>query len=246
MLKCLYFDFNSKCQDEEIQALYDSLIKDRRAVVDKLKNLSAKKKQIMTGAFLQYVLCKHLQLKPGDLVFSYSDYGKPGLKMPGVHFNLSHSGDYAMIVLSDRPVGVDIEGRKMDITNVAKRFFCKEEYEDIMRGKNDKEVADRFLKYWTLKEAYVKYLGRGLSVPLNAFKLVCKEGSYRVVEGDGDDENRDFALPQDVILDSHEFLQEYRYSICFEPGCMTDFLFGDLVFFNPEEVKINAIMNDLF
>ena len=123
MLKCLYFDFNSKCQDEEIQALYDSLIKDRRAVVDKLKNLSAKKKQIMTGAFLQYVLCKHLQLKPGDLVFSYSDYGKPGLKMPGVHFNLSHSGDYAMIVLSDRPVGVDIEGRKMDITNVAKRFF---------------------------------------------------------------------------------------------------------------------------
>ncbi len=246
MLKGCYIDLNCECSKEELQTLYNLLISDRRAVVDRLVNAEMKKKQIITGAFLQYALCTHLQIPAGNLKFTYNEHGKPGLEIPGVHFNMSHSGDYAMIVISDHPVGVDIEKKRTDKTGVAKRCFCRDEYDDIMSGKDEAEVADRFLEYWTLKEAYVKYLGRGLSVPFNSFKLICEGKEYRVAEGDKAFASTELALSKDVILRSYGFARGYRYSVCFETGCMADSLVGDGDDFKPKKVDIRDIMSDVF
>lgn len=88
----------------------------------------------------------------------YGKNGKPEFEEDGgknVHFNLSHSGEYVVCVVSDSCVGIDIEGKRPVKYGVAEHFFTDEENENI---KND----EHFFELWTFKEAYGKYTGDGI------------------------------------------------------------------------------------
>ncbi|HFJ9466115.1 MULTISPECIES: 4'-phosphopantetheinyl transferase family protein [Bacillus cereus group] len=50
-------------------------------------------------------------------------------------------------------------------------FFTKQEYEYLFQIKDHKEKLNYFYQIWTIKESYVKAIGKGLSVPLNSFKI---------------------------------------------------------------------------
>ena len=65
-------------------------------------------------------------------------------------------------------MGCDIEEIKEYKEKVAKRFFTSKENE-YLDLTNDKDGL--FYRLWTLKESYVKCIGKGLSVPLNSFEL---------------------------------------------------------------------------
>ena len=106
--------------------------------------------------------------------------GKPFLPgIPGIHLNLSHSGDYIACAFSDQEVGLDLQEHSRPHTSVvriAKRFFSPQEYEAVLAMPADKlstaeykagpdNSACRlglFYLLWTIKEAYPKYLGCGL------------------------------------------------------------------------------------
>jgi len=92
--------------------------------------------------------------------------GKPYLAQGGFYFNLSHSADFAALVLSDEEVGIDIEKREPPKIAVAKRFFSKPEYDWLARHPGN------FYDLWVLKESYVKALGTGLTTPLSSFSIV--------------------------------------------------------------------------
>ena len=97
--------------------------------------------------------------------------GKPRVDgCPGVHFNLSHSGDYVLCALSDAEVGVDIERRAAARLAVARRFFHPAELADLERLSGPERDA-RFFDYWSAKEAFLKYLGAGLARPLASFRV---------------------------------------------------------------------------
>ena len=68
----------------------------------------------------------------------------------------------------DIPVGTDVEslGRKTDL-GVARRFFSPGETAWIKKGRNG-EAQKRFTALWTLKEAYIKARGKGLSMALDS------------------------------------------------------------------------------
>jgi 4'-phosphopantetheinyl transferase len=87
-------------------------------------------------------------------------------------FSITHSGDYAMCVISDRRVGVDIENRfrnifsehgneKMD--KVAKKCLTAGELKEYVSAEEEKK-ADVLLSYWTKKESYSKAMGKGLAL----------------------------------------------------------------------------------
>jgi len=99
----------------------------------------------------------------------------PAAAVPRLRFNLSHSGGLvACLVTLGVDVGVDVEStqRNLDMTRLADRFFSPEEANDV-RALTGAERLERFFAYWTLKEAYLKARGRGLSIPLRqvSFRL---------------------------------------------------------------------------
>lgn len=121
---------------------------------------------------LRLVLASYLQCHAGRISFSYSENGKPELaecKIPNLHFNLSHSGQYCVLAVAvEHELGVDIErchaGR--DYAALAQRFFSKAEYQ-LLENKADENL---FYRMWVLKEAAVKSRGMRLLAGLDRFE----------------------------------------------------------------------------
>ena len=93
--------------------------------------------------------------------------GKPTAPGSGVFFSVSHSGDYAVLALSGREVGTDIERIEAARLSVAERVFTPEEL-SWMR----EDAQNRFYILWTLKESVSKLDGRGLSLPMESFSVL--------------------------------------------------------------------------
>ncbi len=100
---------------------------------------------------------------PHPLPLHKDERGKPFfMGFPSRHFNLSHSGDWAACVLSDKPVGVDLQLHRAQPRRVAQRFTPQEQawLEQNPAG---------FFDLWVKKEAYLKALGTGLTRRLDSF-----------------------------------------------------------------------------
>lgn len=215
MLRCYYMDISCDCSYEQSLALYGVLPEERQAKIKQMKNVGLAKKRILSGAFLQYVLSRVMEVPMKEIIYQYGEFGKPalaetvicsdttGLAENRIHFNLSHSGRFAVIAVSDTPVGIDIEGQKKNRLAVAKRCFCMEEYEDIVAAPSGEEQDRRFLEYWTMKEAYVKWSGDGLRMPLNSFMIEKREKELSYVEGQ-----------HGKICFATCFLEKYCVSVC--------------------------------
>jgi 4'-phosphopantetheinyl transferase len=74
-------------------------------------------------------------------------------------------------------LGVDIEKIRLleDMHQIADRFFCPEEAQELL-GLPRAEQESAFFNCWTRKEAYIKAVGNGLSMPLNGFRVTLKPG----------------------------------------------------------------------
>jgi 4'-phosphopantetheinyl transferase len=133
-----------------------------------------------TRAWLRTILARYLGSKPTDLVFRYSDKDKPSLALPGnrLEFNVSHSGSRALLAFArGRLVGVDVEHIREDFDPqaLAHRFFSADEQRALATLDPEDHYAG-FFRCWTRKEAYIKAIGTGLSLPLNQFDVSLRPG----------------------------------------------------------------------
>jgi 4'-phosphopantetheinyl transferase len=128
---------------------------------------------IVAHGCLREILVRYLHCQPGQLSFSTNEYGRPSLEDHKLEFNLSHSGNFALIAVSqEHKVGVDVERIRSDLEqdSIARRFFSANEVAELMALPPDqKELA--FFNCWTRKEAYIKAQGLGLTLPLNSFDV---------------------------------------------------------------------------
>ena len=132
---------------------------------------------------LRQLLGSLLEMAPAMLEFGSAPRGKPRLAGAaagtGLCFNLSHSGDVGLIGWSrGREIGVDVEVWRAlrDTAALVRRFFSPVE----IASWEALEPAARhaaFFNLWTRKEAYVKALGRGLSLPLASFDVSHESGA---------------------------------------------------------------------
>jgi 4'-phosphopantetheinyl transferase len=108
----------------------------------------------------------------------YSKLGKPYFKTTDstLDFNISHSGDIVICVVSNScKVGIDIEKVKpIEIYNF-KDHFSKNEWDSLEETTNP---LDLFYSYWTQKEAILKANGYGISVPLLKIEAISKSISF--------------------------------------------------------------------
>jgi len=113
-------------------------------------------------------ICRLTGLSNQQIMFSLNDYGKPYIVgITNIHYNISHSGKYIAFVVSDEPVGIDIELIKFADFAIAKRFFSYDEVKYIIVG----ESHLRFYEIWTMKESMLKLEGKGLSKSLDSFSV---------------------------------------------------------------------------
>ena len=136
-----------------------------------------RRRHVVAHVFLRAVLGRHLGQPSSSITFRSGHHGKPALhgegEGPDVRFNLAHSADLVVCAVARaREVGIDVEWtrRVIEVEQVARRFFAREEIEALATLKE--ECRQRaFYACWTRKEAYVKARGAGLSMPLDSFHV---------------------------------------------------------------------------
>ncbi|MBM3960992.1 MAG: 4'-phosphopantetheinyl transferase superfamily protein [Planctomycetes bacterium] len=150
--------------------------------------------QIGHGA-LRAILAGYLGCGPADVEFASGPRGKPYLAGPGPHFNLSHSGKLALIGIADFELGLDLEKvRRLDsLTEIARKHFSASEFAalDALLG-DARELA--FYRCWTRKEAYIKAVGEGLSMPLDIFDVSLDEQPRFLAIRDGKEDAARWSL----------------------------------------------------
>jgi len=96
-----------------------------------------------------------------------NEHGKPSLKdYPEIHYNMSHADGITACMLSDSECGIDCENVRQYRPNVVKRVFSESE-KILLENTPENERDLLFFRLWTLKEAYVKAIGTGISYPMN-------------------------------------------------------------------------------
>lgn len=133
-------------------------------------------------AALRQVLSRYLEVTPGEIKFSIGPKGKPDLvdvETQQIRFNLSHSGEIALLAVArGQCLGIDVEFIKTDFggEEIAERFFSRNEVKTLQALPADQKPA-AFFSCWTRKEAYIKAVGEGLSLPLDSFDVAFAPGA---------------------------------------------------------------------
>ncbi len=117
-----------------------------------------------TCAAAYLLLCRGLREEYGITelpLFEYGEHGKPSiLGHPEIHFNLSHCREAAVCIISDHPVGVDVESVRPLKDSLAEYTMNDAELDEIRQAANP---ALQFTRFWTMKEALLKLTGEGIN-----------------------------------------------------------------------------------
>lgn len=142
-----------------------------------------------------------------DEPFSKGEKGKPGPDgFRGIHFNITHSGAWVAVALSPVSVGVDVEKMRKVPEGVARRFFSETENRMILDAGSEAEKSDIFFTLWTLKESFLKAIGKGLTKNLNSFTVVKTSPGNFVLDNDPEAEG--------YYLHNYPFVDGYKLSAC--------------------------------
>lgn len=138
-------------------------------------------------ALLREELGARLEVRPHQIELAYNEHGKPFLPSRSVSFNVSHTDGLIVCAMSegDLRLGVDVEqvDRRTNLDRVARRSFSQREYEAFCAASDAREA---FFGFWTLKEAYIKARGVGVSLGLGKFVVECA-GTTADLSGVDDD-----------------------------------------------------------
>jgi len=125
----------------------------------------------LTGELLlKYALEKYYNLEYAKEIIAEDEFGKPHLRNKQIYFNISHSGNWTVLVCYINDAGIDLEKIETPSYEIMSKNFTRKEIEQIKNS--DMQIkAKQFYKMWTLKESYIKMLGQGLSIPLDSFSI---------------------------------------------------------------------------
>lgn len=148
---------------------------DERERAERFRFPIHKSRFIAARSTLRQILCLYSGILPEDLSFAYTKHNKPHLLTPAnspIQFNMSHSDNMAIYAITlNHKVGIDIEKVQATFNQaVAERFFSKQEYTYLIQQPENEQLAT-FYRIWSRKEAIIKAVGKGLSIPLSSFSV---------------------------------------------------------------------------
>lgn len=161
----------------------------------------------LTGeSMIRHIISQKYDMENHDISFRKNAFSKPFVKdLSSFHFNISHAGKWVVCAIDSRPIGIDIEKVKKIDLQIANRFFSKTEVNDLYR-QSYSDQTDYFYKLWTLKESYIKMVGRGLSISLDSFSCSIQPDNHVTFNTE--------CKTSDVYLKLYEPDSCYKMSIC--------------------------------
>lgn len=152
------------------QACASLLSEDERAQWQTFRFDRHRREYLTTHALVRTALSHYHPLAPEAWRFQMNSWGKPTIDPDcGLRFNLSNSPGLAVCLIAQgAEVGVDAEPieRAEKVAELAPEVLSPLELTQL-EALHGPQKLDRALSVWTLKEAYVKARGMGLSLPLN-------------------------------------------------------------------------------
>ncbi|MCM3028278.1 4'-phosphopantetheinyl transferase superfamily protein [Bacillus safensis] len=159
-------EINARQQIERLKPFVSS---EKRAAAERFRFLIDARRTLLGEVLVRQTIHDMYELPMDQIVFETEGNGKPVVRqLPSFHFNLSHSGDWVVCAVDDAPVGIDIEEIKPIDLEIAKRFFSADEYQDLLSKPAERQEA-YFFHLWSMKEAFIKLTGKGLSYGLSSF-----------------------------------------------------------------------------
>ena len=144
----------------DLQAALPLLSAQRREQCLRFKHEQGRKTCAAAFLLLMTGLRQEYDIEEPPLL-EYGEHGKPFIAgRPDIHFNISHCLQAVICVISDKPVGVDIEGFRKYSESLVRYTMNEEEIRQIQQAERP-EVE--FTRLWTMKEAVVKCTGEGIS-----------------------------------------------------------------------------------
>lgn len=170
---------NHKMEIDALIALLsdDEVSRANKFVFDKDRN-----SYIICRGYLRKILSSYLNIDPKYLEFSYNKYGKPYIDNNPIKFNLSHSGDFCVLGISEsQNIGIDIEkiDPSVNINSLLESILSKRELGHINKYPEDMKL-DLFYDVWTQKESVIKANGKGLSFGLTHWSTEYPKSSYTI------------------------------------------------------------------
>lgn len=156
-------------------AKYDTLLNTlpsiRQAKIRKFFREEDAIRTLVGDVLIRTLIKRTIPIKSAVISFQFNEYGKPFLEdFPYFQFNVSHSGNWVVCAFDEYPIGIDVEQMKDIKLDIAERFFTRQELEYLL-SKQESERLNCFYSFWTLKESYIKAIGKGLSIPLDSFSI---------------------------------------------------------------------------
>jgi 4'-phosphopantetheinyl transferase len=171
--------------------LFAFLSEEEQARVERFHFLHDRETYSICRGALRHILGMYLGVKPEEVKFSQDANGKPQLgelfSTVALQFNVSHSKGLGLIAVArGMNVGVDIEWVRPipGAEGIAQAHFSTKE-RDCLARLSDSQFTEGFISCWTRKEAYIKALGGGLSIPLNGFCVATQAGEVVECHGTG-------------------------------------------------------------
>ncbi|MGZ9784490.1 4'-phosphopantetheinyl transferase family protein [Bacillus pseudomycoides] len=206
MLIINYVKINENVTINKLLDLTQFISSERVNNIKRFRFEEDKIRSILGELLVRYTICKNSSIKNSDILFKKNEFGKPYIDCNyGIQFNLSHSGSYLICAISDQKIGIDIEKIQDIDIDIASNFFCKSEYDEISSVPNLKKY-EYFYSYWCLKESYIKYIGEGLTIPLNSFCFEIVDENIKVIKSNEEKKEKFTLLP---------ISNNYKAAVCY-------------------------------
>lgn len=173
----IYCAFSERITDPALLARYRQLLtEEERGRQLRFHFEQDRHRYLITRALLRTTLSRYADIAPEQWAFRTNAHGRPYVSSQGVNdltFNLSHTRKLVVLAVTrGGELGIDTEDTvtRTPPLEIADRFFAPEEVTSL-RALPPGQRVQRFFQHWTLKEAYIKARGMGLSLPLDRFAL---------------------------------------------------------------------------
>ena len=209
---------------EFVDTLLKHLPEAGRTRVRNRQNRTSKLHTVAGELLARYSVGQYLGNTKPEIELIFGEKGKPHIaNLSNVHFNISHSGNYVVCAVSEHELGIDVERIRKVNLRIAERFFSQPEIDDLMALDEDERMR-YFITLWTIKESYLKAIGRGLTQHLNSFTIRKNSDSYQLT---GNQEAEGYGI------EAFSIAPDYALAICsplpFSPAEITTIALKDII-----------------
>lgn len=141
---------------------FSQMEEEKQRRVDRFKFYDDRKRTVAGDHLARIAVSEFCRINVDDIRFAVAPKGKPYAVGLDVHFSVSHSNDMVVCGVCSEPIGVDIEKLRPVKAELAKRVCKDNELYNMLNIKGEVDIL-QFFKLWTIKEAYFKMIGTGIT-----------------------------------------------------------------------------------